>query len=164
MSFFDKWPWAPTEELIHRLRRLHRFLVEESSCFGHSSSFDSVCSSCIIRFECHIKALCGWFKSSLQHEHFQQFGNPTSRQRVVRSSPFYNRTLTISPRIPHHGSVWMVQVLSTNESLTISAESHITAVCGWFNSSLYAALRPLRERRQIKKWLVSRKDLKGTTH
>src|SRR5262245_42097519 len=83
--------------------------------------------------------------------------NPTSRQCVVRSSPFYwgasphpceshitavcgsfksflLTSLAISLRIPHHGSVWFVQVLSTGEPRHNPCESHITAVCGSFKS------------------------------
>ena len=113
-------------------------------------------------------------------------GNPTSRQCVVRSSPFYrtrhlprnreshitavcgwlksflpDETSSEESGIPHHGSVWMVQVLSTERDVFRgignptsrqcvdgsspfyrtrrppgNRESHITAVCGWFKSFL----------------------------
>src|SRR5678815_995369 len=66
----------------------------------------------------------------------QILANPTARQRVDRSSPVYSKTYTqeseshitaacgsfksrlqqdVHPRIriPHHGSVWIVQILST---------------------------------------------------
>src|SRR5258705_13376328 len=73
---------------------------------------------------------------------FRGIGNPTSRQCVVRSSPFYRtRHLSVNREspitavcgwfkpflpdetssgesgIPHHGSVWMVQVLFTGRDI-----------------------------------------------
>ena len=38
----------------------------------------------------HIAAACGSFKSFLQHERDIESANPTARQRVDRSNPFYN--------------------------------------------------------------------------
>jgi len=46
------------------------------------------------------------------------FGNPTSRQRVDRSSPLYDHEHYQCSGIPQRGSVWMVQVLSTITSIT----------------------------------------------
>ena len=43
--------------------------------------------------------------------------NPTPRQRVDRSSPFYHLTLPGIARIPQRGSVWIVQVLSTESRI-----------------------------------------------
>ena len=45
--------------------------------------------------------------------------NPTARQRVDRSSPFYHHRSTnpVCARIPQRGSVWIVQVLSTESRI-----------------------------------------------
>ena len=51
--------------------------------------------------------------------------NPTARQRVDRSSPFYKRSTNHQCGIPHRGSVWIVQVLSTKTRTNPHArESH----------------------------------------
>src|SRR5258705_7324234 len=74
---------------------------------------------------------------------------------------FPNISVSLESGIPHHGSVWMVQVLSTERDVLRgignptsrqcvdgsspfyrtrrppgNRESHITAVCGWFKSFL----------------------------
>src|SRR5258705_1940565 len=79
---------------------------------------------------------------STERDIFLGIGNPTSRQCVVRSSPFYrtrhlpgnreshitavcgsfksflpNETSSGEWGIPHHGSVWLVQVLFTQRDL-----------------------------------------------
>jgi len=64
--------------------------------------------------------------------------NPTPRQRVDPSSPFYQHAHQPScSRIPHRGSVWILQVLSTNTRTDPYArESHTAAACGSFKSFL----------------------------
>ena len=47
--------------------------------------------------------------------------NPTPRQRVDRSSPFYHLTLPGIARIPQRGSVWIVQVPSINSAPNLFA-------------------------------------------
>jgi len=135
--------------------------------------------------ESHTAAACGSLKSFLQRRAPSlMHANPTARQRVDRSSPFYKRTLTISAKshiaaacgpfksflqhersqanqkshsaaacgsfkpflqtnayyqreIPQRGSVWIVQVLSTNTRTNRHArESHSAAACGSFKSFL----------------------------
>src|SRR5678815_2970132 len=88
-----------------------------------------------------IRDRCGSFKPSLHSsEPPRKHTNPTSRQRVDRSSPLYNRqNQPASTRIPHRGSVWIVQVLSTIVRTTPRAhESHIAAACGSFKLSLHS--------------------------
>ena len=95
--------------------------------------------------ESHSAAACGSFKSFLPSEHQPRLrANPTARQRVNRSSPFYSkRTNPVCARIPHRGSVWIVQVLSTASAPTPYArESHSAAACGSFKSFLPSEHQP----------------------
>ncbi|HZJ42275.1 MAG TPA: hypothetical protein VFD63_00810, partial [Pyrinomonadaceae bacterium] len=70
--------------------------------------------------ESHIAAACGSFKSFLLPRYLPpEIANPTSRQRVDRSSPFYYHGIyPRRSRIPHRGSVWKFQVLSTTMAST----------------------------------------------
>src|SRR5258707_1283159 len=124
------------------------FLPYKTSCKGIGKPTSRQCvdgSSLFYRTrhlpgnrESHITAVCGWFKSFLPNE-------PSSGESGI----------------PHHGSVWFVQVFSTKRAIfkrignptsrqfvvrsslfyrtrhhPENRESHITAVCGWFKSFL----------------------------
>src|SRR6185369_2688504 len=84
--------------------------------------------------------------------------NPTSRQRVDGSSPLYNRqNHPVSTRIPHRGSVWIVQVLSTIVRTTPRAhESHIAAACGSFKLSLHSPEPPRKHTNPTSRQRVDR--------
>jgi len=68
--------------------------------------------------------------------------NPTPRQRVDSSSPFYYQALTRHSRIPHRGSAWILQVLSTIMHSPGTRESHTAAACGFFKSFLLTSTHP----------------------
>jgi len=84
--------------------------VDRSSPFYHRSTNP-------LR-ESHSAAACGSFKSFLSGAPTRIRANPTARQPVDRSSPFYHRsTNPVCARIPQRGSVWIVQVLSTESRI-----------------------------------------------
>src|SRR5258705_385942 len=63
--------------------------------------------------------------------------NPTPGEFGGFFQILYQDCSAVRSIIPHHGSVWMVQVLSTGRAIFPgNGESHITAVCGWFRSFL----------------------------
>src|SRR5258705_1956084 len=69
--------------------------------------------------ESHICALCGWFKSFLPNE-----------------------TSSGESGIPHHGSVWMVQVLSTERDVLRGIGNPTSRQCVDGSSPFYRTRRP----------------------
>src|SRR5678815_5295475 len=84
--------------------------------------------------ESHITAACGSFKSFLQQDVHPRIRIPHHGSVwIVQVPSTASRTPRYS-RIPQRGSVWIVQVLSKNGQPPYARESHSAAACGSFTS------------------------------
>jgi len=110
--------------------------------------------------ESHTAAACGSLKSFLQRRAPSlMHANPTARQRVDRSSPFYKRTLTISAKSHIAAACGPFKSFLQHERSQANQKSHSAAACGWFRSFLQTRAQTVMHANPTARQRVDRSSL-----